>query len=163
MKILKEIIPYIIIILVVILVRMFIITPVQVIGSSMYPTLEAKEILLLNKKLISGDKYNRFDIVVIKYNNETIIKRIIGLPGENIEYLDNTLYIDGEIVKENFSHSDTQDFDTDDVIPDDSYFVLGDNREVSMDSRIIGFIDKKDIVGKANIRLFPFKRFGFIE
>lgn len=169
MKIIKEIIPYIIIVIVVVLLRLFIITPVQVIGNSMSPTLENGEILLLSKKLITGSKYDRFDIVVIKYNNETIIKRIIGLPGEKIEYIDNTLYVDGEIVKENFEHDDTYDFSIEDIgpdvekIPDDSYLVLGDNRGVSMDSRIIGFINKKDISGKVSFRLFPFKHFGFLK
>ena len=168
MKVLKEILPYIIIVLVIILIRLFIITPVKVVGDSMLPTLKAGEVLMLSKDPFIGKKIYRFDIVVIKYNNETIIKRVIGLPGESIEYLDNTLYVDGEIVKEKFKHGKTEDFSSEDLtgiekVPDDSYFVLGDNREVSMDSRIIGYINKKDIVGKVSLRLFPIKSFGFVE
>lgn len=165
MKVLKNIIPYVVIVIVVVLFRVFIATPIQVVGSSMYPTLKSDEILILNK--ISKNKLKRFDIVVIKYNSETIIKRIIGLPGEKIEYIDNVLYVNGEIVDEPFEHADTNDFSLSEIssesVPEDSYFVVGDNRSISMDSRIIGFIDKKDILGKASLRLFPINKLGIIK
>lgn len=165
MKVLKNIIPYVVIVIVVVLFRVFIATPIQVVGSSMYPTLKSDEILILNK--ISKNKLKRFDIVVIKYNSETIIKRIIGLPGEKIEYIDNVLYVNGEIVDEPFEHEDTNDFSLSEIssesVPEDSYFVVGDNRGISMDSRIIGFIDKKDILGKASLRLFPINKLGIIK
>lgn len=165
MKVLKNIIPYVVIVIAVVLFRIFIATPIQVVGSSMYPTLKSDEILILNK--ISKNKLKRFDIVVIKYNSETIIKRIIGLPGEKIEYIDNVLYVNGEIVDEPFEHEDTNDFSLSEIssesVPEDSYFVVGDNRGISMDSRIIGFIDKKDILGKASLRLFPINKLGIIK
>ena len=105
----KELIPYVIIIVVVVLIRSFIITPVQVDGNSMYPTLKDNEILLLKKY---DKKYKRFDIVVLNYNNSKLIKRIIGLPGEHIEYKDNKLYIDGKYIKENFKrNTETSDFE----------------------------------------------------
>lgn len=165
MKVLKNIIPYVVIVIAVVLFRIFIATPIQVVGSSMYPTLKSDEILILNK--VSKNKLKRFDIVVIKYNSETIIKRIIGLPGEKIEYIDNVLYVNGEIVDEPFEHGDTNDFSLSEIssesVPEDSYFVVGDNRGISMDSRIIGFIDKKDILGKASLRLFPINKLGIIK
>ncbi len=165
MKVLKNIIPYVVIVIAVVLFRIFIATPIQVVGSSMYPTLKSDEILILNK--VSKNKLKRFDIVVIKYNSETIIKRIIGLPGEKIEYIDNVLYVNGEIVDEPFEHEDTNDFSLSEIssesVPEDSYFVVGDNRGISMDSRIIGFIDKKDILGKASLRLFPINKLGIIK
>lgn len=165
MKVLKNIIPYVVIVIAVVLFRIFIATPIQVVGSSMYPTLKSDEILILNK--VSRNKLKRFDIVVIKYNSETIIKRIIGLPGEKIEYIDNVLYVNGEIVDEPFEHEDTNDFSLSEIssesVPEDSYFVVGDNRGISMDSRIIGFIDKKDILGKASLRLFPINKLGIIK
>ncbi len=165
MKVLKNIIPYVVIVIAVVLFRIFIATPIQVVGSSMYPTLKSDEILILNK--LSKNKLKRFDIVVIKYNSETIIKRIIGLPGEKIEYIDNVLYVNGEIVDEPFEHEDTNDFSLSEIssesVPEDSYFVVGDNRGISMDSRIIGFIDKKDILGKASLRLFPINKLGIIK
>lgn len=165
MKVLKNIIPYVVIVIAVVFFRIFIATPIQVVGSSMYPTLKSDEILILNK--VSKNKLKRFDIVVIKYNSETIIKRIIGLPGEKIEYIDNVLYVNGEIVDEPFEHEDTNDFSLSEIssesVPEDSYFVVGDNRGISMDSRIIGFIDKKDILGKASLRLFPINKLGIIK
>ena len=83
MKFIRSLIPYIIIIVVVVFIRTFIITPVKVNGTSMYPTLEGDEIMLLNKL----GAIDRFDIVVLKLDGEqnNLIKRIIGLPGETVE------------------------------------------------------------------------------
>lgn len=160
-KYIKEFIPYLIIIITVILLRTYIITPVQVDGLSMYPTLSDNEILLLKKY----DKtYERFDIVVLNYNNEKLIKRVIGLPGEHIKYKNNNLYINGKKIKEDFErNSDTEDFELDKIIPKDCYFVMGDNRGNSTDSRVIGVINKKYIKGKIAIALFPFNRFGKVK
>lgn len=164
MKFIKENIIYIIIIFLIIIVRAFIVTPVMVDGNSMYPTLNDREILLLKKY---DKKYDRFDIVVLKYNDEKLVKRIIGLPGEKVYYKHNTLYIDGEKVIEDFDHDATDNFNITDLgytkIPDDYYLVLGDNRDDSLDSRIIGLISKEDIKGTVGIRLFPFNKFGKIE
>ena len=82
MKIIKEVIPYIIILIVVVLVRTYLITPITVVGSSMDPTLHDKQMLLLSKISYKLHDIERFDIVVIKKENEEIIKRVIGLPGE---------------------------------------------------------------------------------
>ena len=153
-KIVKEIIPYIIIIIVVVLIRTFLFTPVVVVGDSMVPTLENKQILLLDKITYRFKEIKRFDIVVIDTGKSEIIKRIIGLPGETVEYKDNLLYINGEVM-ESIYNFDTQDFTMESIteselIPEDKYLVLGDNRLVSSDSRIIGLIDKKDILGKTS-------------
>lgn len=159
----KELIPYAVIILVVFIIRTFIITPVIVVGDSMVPTLENKQLLLLNKINYRLNEIQRYDVVVINLEKQDeIIKRVIGLPGETIEYRNNTLYINGHEVESEY------DFDTDDFtlksicncdkIPDNKYLVLGDNRKVSADSRIIGLIDKKDIKGNVNISLWPMKK-----
>ena len=160
-KFIKELIPYIIIILVVVLIRSYIVTPVIVVGDSMVPTLEDNQVLLLNKIDYRFNEIERYDIVVIKVGKSEIIKRVIGLPGENIEYRNNTLYINGheETTEYNF---DTEDFNLKsicncDKIPQDKYLVLGDNRLVSSDSRIIGLIDKEDILGSTKISLWPIK------
>lgn len=106
----------------------------------------------------------RFDIVVIKYNNEKIIKRVIGLPGDYIEYKDNILYVNGKEIKEEYKRDITNNFSLKDLgyekIPENKYLVLGDNRSISKDSRIIGLIDKEDIEGYTGIIVFPFKRIG---
>jgi len=159
MKFLKEIIPYVIIIAVVLLVRTFIITPVQVDGDSMYPTLSDKQILILKKY---DKSYKRFDIVVFDYNGSKLVKRIIGLPGETVSYKDNTLYINGKVVQDGVSNEVTTNF-SHDVIPKGYYFVLGDNRDESLDSRRIGVISQNDILGKTSFSIFPFNKFGFID
>ena len=145
-KITKELFPYIIIIIVVVLIRSYIVTPVIVSGDSMVPTLDDKQILLLNK-------------IDYRFNE---IKRIIGLPGETIEYRNNILYINGHEYKTDYNF-DTEDFTLKSIcncetIPKDKYFVLGDNRAVSSDSRIIGLIDRKDIKGKTTISIWPMKK-----
>ena len=84
-KVLKEIMPYIIILIVVVLIRSYIITPVTVVGSSMYPNLKDKEVLLLSKISYRLHNIERFDIVVVKDDeDDRIIKRIIGLPGDKV-------------------------------------------------------------------------------
>ena len=156
----KGILSYVIIIVVVLLIKEFIITPIRVNGDSMNSTLKDKDIMLLDKISYRFSDIKRFQIVVIKYQDEFIIKRVIGLPGETVEFKNNKLYINGEYVKEDFKHGKTSDFKLEEVIPDDYYFVVGDNREVSYDSRIIGPVKKKDILGKASLVIFPLNRIG---
>jgi len=161
-KIIKEIISYLVIILIVVLIRLFIATPVIVSGDSMVPTLKDKQLLLLNKINYRLNDIERYDIVVIKMNRKEIIKRVIGLPGETVEYRDNILYIDGKKIDNPYNY-DTEDFSLESIckceyIPEDKYLVLGDNRGVSADSRIMGLIDKKDIEGNVNLSLLPIKK-----
>ena len=160
MKIIKELIPYLVIIVIVLLIRTFIITPVQVDGSSMDPTLQDNQILLLKKY---QKNYKRFDIVVIDDGSERLIKRIIGLPGETIEVKDQKLYINGKYVKEEFEHDETDDFTYEAKIPENHYFVMGDNRDDSLDSRVFGAFSKDQILGVTSFSLFPFQTFGSID
>lgn len=165
MKIIKELIPYIIILVVVLIIRMFIITPVRVDGVSMNNTLIDGQLLILEK---FDKNYKRFDIVVINYNGTKIVKRIIGLPGENVKYVDNKLYINDIYTEEPFlSNTVTNDWGIEklhfNVIPNNYYIVLGDNRTNSTDSRIIGLINKNQILGKTVFSFFPFNRFGSIK
>lgn len=168
MKRFKEILPYICVVIFVILLRQFVITPIQVVGTSMNPNLVDGELMLLNKITYKFNDIERFDIVVVDYANEPLIKRVIGLPGEKIEYNGNKLYVDGELIEENFNkNGKTDDYNINEsgytTIPKDMYFVVGDNRINSADSRILGLIDKNLILGKANFVLFPFSKFGFIK
>ena len=162
-KFIRELIPYIIIIIAVVLFRSFIATPVEVEGKSMYSSLDDGEILLLKKY---DKNYKRFDVIVFKNNNDKLIKRIIGLPGEKLEYKNNKLYINGRYIKEPFlkNNQTTYDFELKELgykkIPKDHYFVLGDNRTNSTDSRMIGLINKNKISGKTNFIIFPFTKIG---
>ena len=162
MKYVKELLPYIIIILVVVLIRTFIITPVRVNGKSMDPTLENNEIVLLKKY---DKSFERFDIVVFDYGDSHLIKRIVGLPGETLYYYNNELYINDEKIAEDFLPKDTEtyDFVWDKEIPEGYYFVMGDNRNNSTDSRMIGLVSKSEIRGTTDFVLFPFNRFGNIK
>ena len=159
MKILKEILPYIIIIVAVILIRSFIVTPVRVSGSSMHDTLIDGDILLLKKY---DKSYDRYDIVVFDRNNEMLIKRVMGLPGETIEIKDSKIYINDEEIKDIETDLITSDLEKT-FIPKDTYFVLGDNRTVSNDSRYFGPVSKNDIKGTVSFVVFPFSHFGKIK
>lgn len=155
----KEIIPYIIIIVIVLLVKKFIFTPVIVNGPSMKDTLHDKDIMILDKLGMRLTGIDRFDIVVIQTDHAKIIKRIIGLPGETIEYKDNKLYINCEEIDDPYGSEVTYDFEKLEI-PKDSYYVLGDNRTDSVDSRILGTISKDDILGHATFIIYPFNRIG---
>ena len=106
----NSILPYIIIIIVVLLIKKLVVTPIKVNGESMMPTLEEKEIMILNKTAYYFNEPQRFDIVVVETKNEYLIKRIIGLPNEEIEYKDNVLYVNGKRTKEPFAHGKTENF-----------------------------------------------------
>lgn len=156
----KEAVTYLLIILFIILVRTYVVTPVRVSGSSMANTLKNGEILLLNKFEYRFSDIKRFDIVVVKSHGERIIKRVIGLPGETLKYENGILYINDKMIEENYLDEVTKDFTYEGKIPDECYFVMGDNRDDSLDSRYFGCFPKKDILGHASFVLFPFAKFG---
>ena len=158
-KVGKELLPYIIIILVIIIIRTFIFTPVVVNGPSMMDTLHNGDVMILDKIGMRLGGIKRFDIVVIQTGKTKIIKRVIGLPGETISYQDNKLYINGKEVSDNHSNEITYDFE-EVKIPDGEYYVLGDNRTDSVDSRILGTIPQNKILGHATFIIYPFNRFG---
>ena len=155
----KEISPYVLIVVVIVVIRIFLATPVKVDGDSMYNTLNDNDIVLLSKLSSIG----RFDIIVLKENdnNATIIKRVIGMPGDKVKIRNNKIYINNKIIEDEYAYGETSDYD-EITLGDDEYFVLGDNRLISKDSRYFGAIKKSDIKGKAVFRLFPFTKFGSI-
>lgn len=160
----KEIIEYIVLIIVILLIRTYLFVPIMVSGNSMVPTLNNGDVMILNKFSYLVNDIKRFDIVVVDYENEYIIKRVIGLPGDYVEYKNDILYVNGKKIKEEYDREYTEDFNLNDLsiekIPNNYYLVLGDNRPISKDSRKIGLIDKKNIKGTTNFILFPFSRFG---
>ena len=159
----KEAKDYILIIIAVLIIRTFIVTPAIVDGASMDYTLEDGQLVFINKFVYNVKDVERFDIVVLnnEEDNDRTIKRIIGLPNEKIEYNNNQLYVNGKLVEQNYEVEQTEDFTV--VTKENEYFVLGDNRNVSKDSRMLGNFNKKDIVGRVNFRILPFKKFGSIQ
>lgn len=141
-------------------------------GTSMEDTLHDKENLLVEKLSYRFQDPNRFDVVVFypygKEMKQYYVKRIIGLPNETIQIKGADIYINGKLLDENFGKMPiTYDGLAEEpiVLGDDEYFVMGDNREVSFDSRYeeIGPIKKDLIAGKAIFRIWPLDRFGFFE
>ena len=142
----------------------------EVIGSSMVPTLEDGNQLITDKITYRFRDPERFEIIVFPHepDHEYYIKRIIGMPGETVEIGDDgTIYINGEVLKENYGYGETSPQEMIGVVTlgDDEYFVLGDNREVSLDSRYeeVGNIPRSIIIGRAWLRLYPFNQFGLLK
>lgn len=163
MKFIKEIFPYIVILLVVILIRSFLVTPIKVNGQSMYDTLTGDEIMLLFKV---GD-INRYDMVVADLivdgkKDDTLIKRVYGLPGETIKCENGVIYINDRKIDDPYATNETSDFEAV-TLGSDEYFLLGDNRSISLDSRIIGPIHRKDIEGHTDFIIWPFSKFGVVK
>ena len=166
-KIIKDIVSIVVVIIIALIIKIYIFSPVKVNGNSMVPTLNDGDYMLLNEIGYRINGVKRFDIVVANINGEMLIKRVIGLPGEKIEYAYNKLYVNGENVVENFKHDDTDDFSFDEleakVVPENHYFLVGDNRGNSKDSRVVGFIPANKIMGKTSFIIYPFNRIGNVE
>lgn len=151
------------------IIRSFILTPIVVDGESMTPTLQDKDRMIVTK---IGEP-NRFDIVVFHApDGRDYIKRVIGLPGDKVEYKDDVLYINGKAYKEPYLEKYKKLFKdgnlTDsftlketavgsDTVPEDCLFVMGDNRRYSKDSRAIGAVPLKKVVGTTNVVFYPIK------
>ena len=156
---------YIIVILLVLILAIYVISLSQVVGNSMSPNYNDGDVVFVSKIHYKISSIQRNDIISFK-NEDTryLIKRVIGLPGEIIEYKDNTLYIDGIGYDELYLDKNikTNNFSLNDIgytkIPDDMYLVLGDNREESYDSRDFGLIKKSDIIGKCIFQVWPLNK-----
>ena len=162
LKLLKEAIPYIIIIVVVLLLRAYVVTPIRVNGLSMYDTLEGDEIMILWKL----GEIERYDIVVadvkVSGSDDVVIKRVYGLPGETISCEDGKIYINGNLIEDEYGYRETSDFGPV-TLGENEYFLLGDNREISLDSRAFGKVTRDEIEGTTNFILLPFKKFGNVS
>ncbi len=158
----KDTIKYVLFVVLVLIIAIYIIGLQQVVGESMEPTLKNGDVLIINKL---SNNYKRGDVVTFLYGDiKYLVKRVIGLPGEYVQILDNKIYINGKVIEDYVEVQDMKDFDLNDLgydkIPEDYYFVMGDNRNNSLDSRNykVGLIKKEDIIGKKLIRLWPIFR-----
>lgn len=156
-------------IVIVVVFRTFIMTNYEVVGKSMMPTLQDRDRVAVSKLA----KIERMDIVIFHgEDDEDYVKRIIGVPGDKIVYENDTLYINDKKVMEKFlrpypafQHPEenfTEDFELFELtgnktVPPNKFFVLGDNRLASMDSRYFSFIAKKDIVGEVKAKYWPIR------
>lgn len=160
----KDVIKYIILAVIVLLIIIYVVSLQQVVGPSMNPNYKDGDILILNKLVYRFKKPSRFEVVAIKYQDtKYFIKRVIGLPGEKIEYKEGKLYINDKVIEEPFETTKVDDFNLSvlgyETIPEGYYLVVGDNRENSLDSRSpqVGLIKEKDFIGKVMIRIWPFR------
>lgn len=162
------------------LIRQFIFIPIVVDGDSMQPTLHDTDRVFVNKVSRYVSDYGRFDVVVFTIDEVRYVKRIIGLPGDKIQYEDDELYVNGQQVPEPFIQEAkdemhkygkvTYDFTLEElldvqVVPEGHYFVLGDNRLYSLDSRDlrIGFVPEESIEGCVEFVMFPLDRIQWIN
>ncbi len=160
----------IIAIVIIVPVRVFVAEPFIVSGSSMLPNFHDREYLVINKINYYFEDPNRGEVIVLKYPKNTkeyFIKRIIGLPGDTIKIDKGSVYIynsqnpDGKALNEYYLPSGLITYGGVEsvTLKSDEYFVLGDNRGASSDSRVWGILPKEDIVGKAFLRVLPFSKF----
>lgn len=145
----------------------------QVDGHSMEPSLSHGDNLIVDKLSYRFRDPSRYDVIVFPYQhaeNTYYIKRIIGMPGETIQIKDGYVYINGEKLDEHFGAEVMQETSNNIAanpvkLGDDEYFVLGDNRNHSSDSRdpSVGILKRNQIIGRAWIRIFPFNKIGFVK
>lgn len=151
--------------------RYFVAEPFIVSGSSMVPNYHNREYLVVNKLSYRFNEPHRGDVIVFKYPKDTtqyFIKRVIGLPGEKVKvengkvFIYNTEYPEGKALTEDYLSNQDITFGKDDIVSlgSDEFYVLGDNRLASSDSRVWGVLPRHDIVGTAWLRVFPLNTFG---
>lgn len=152
-------------------IRTFVAEARYIPSGSMLPTLQINDRLIIDKVSYHFTQPERGDIVVFQPTEElrqqnfkdAFIKRIIGLPGDTVEVKDDTVFVNGEALSENYLQ-DYPDYEWGpQTVPEDQYLVLGDNRNNSYDSHYWGFVPRENIIGRAVVRFWPLKRLGGVE
>ena len=150
---------FLLLVIIIILFKIFIFNFILVKGDSMNPKYKNNDFMFLNKIIYSFKPIRRGEVIVLKYRNNDLIKRVIGLPNDKIKVENGKLYINNKEVKENYINSYTASYDFDEItLKDNEYFVMGDNRYNSYDSRNFGTIMKNNIIGRVEFRIFPFDK-----
>lgn len=146
------------------IIRTFIVQPFLVSGTSMEPNFASGNYLLVDEVTYRFEDPQRGDVIVFRYPGDQktfYIKRIIGLPGEHVMIVNGQIIVDGMTLNEYYLSKDLKTIGTvDRELREDEYFVLGDNRYYSFDSRQWGILPKKNIVGIVRLRLFPLSKIG---
>lgn len=159
-------IPIVSAIIIAVLINKFLIFKAYIPSESMAPTINKDDRLIISR-IYTPDSIKRGDILVFesKELQETLIKRVIGLPGDSITISEGIVTINGEILEEEYVKNNSFEYQGEFTVPSEKYLFLGDNRSNSNDSRfwINPYIDFTDIQGKAIIRIYPFKYFGRIN
>lgn len=163
----------VVVLAILVMVYLFIMSPQEINGASMEPNFHNGEFILTNKVLYKFREPTRGDVVIFKspLNKEIdYIKRIIGLPSDTVQLKDNAFYVNGQKVEEPYLSPNTPIYGgsylregQSIVVPAGTYFVSGDNRPHSSDSREFGPVAKEDFIGVAILRYFPFSRMGVIQ
>ncbi len=150
------------------IVIVFLYQPVQVEGTSMMPHLENHERIFINKFMYRFRPIARGDVVVFRYPldpSKSYIKRVIGLPGDVVSIRDGHVMVNGKVLSEPYvaaSYFDDQSYAPVKVEPN-HYFVLGDHRSSSSDSRVWGTVDRQAIYGKAVLVYWPLDQWGWVR
>ncbi len=150
------------------IIRAFFLQVFWIPSGSMEPTLDINDRIVVNKVIYHFREPRRLETIVFRQvgipgvPKRDLIKRLVGLPGETLQVKNGIIFINGQSVEEN--HTLNQDFANFGPvkIPADSYFVMGDNRPASADSRYWGFLPKKNVIGPAFLRLWPLAKLGLI-
>lgn len=153
------------------LISSFIISHTRVPTESMRPTIDPGDHLIVSRLPYYYRDPVKGEMVVFKYNSDHLIKRVIGVPGDLIDIIDSVLYVNNVAIDEsNYLLPETKTYlytgsaiTFPYVVPEGYYFMLGDNRLNSKDSRVFGTIPRDDIIAKAGLRIFPLNRFGYVE
>jgi signal peptidase I len=151
-----------------ILIVVFVVQPVRVEGTSMQPNLVNQERIFVNKFLYRFSEVQRQDVVVFWYpkdRKKSFIKRVIGLPGDIVEVRGSTVYVNGNQLQEEYARTDSRDYRTypSVTVPEDSYYVMGDHRSSSNDSRHWGCVPAEFIFGRAIFRYWPIPKIGLLD
>jgi len=151
-----------------IFIVVFVIQPVKVEGTSMQPRLVDQERIFVNRFIYRFADIHRGDVVVFWYpkdKTKSFIKRVVGVPGDEVEIRYGLVYVNGEQISEPYLEPEFQDHDSlqKETVPPDQYFVLGDHRNSSNDSRNWGFVPKDLIYGRAIFSYWPMSRVGPVE